>query len=103
MARIFVDYSNALAQAKKLERAAAELEDASNIMMRARNSVSGNWEGESSMAAMEKLSELIGENNKAKDNALAAASAIRRVVAKMKAEDKKLAAMARRTGSGGGF
>lgn len=91
MAFIQVDYNNAEAQAKKLEQAAAECQDAISTIQKELAELERGWQGNSGDAMKEKLSESLKELTRTKGELEQEAANIRTVAKELLDQDKETA------------
>lgn len=88
---IQVDFNNAEAQAKKLDQAASECQDAISAIQKELTELERGWQGNSGDAMKEKLTESLAELNKTKAQLEQTAANIRTVAKELLQKDQEAA------------
>lgn len=94
-----IDYDQALAQAKKLDQAAAKCGQAIKTLKTSKNNLSSFWKGKAYTAMDGKLNAQISSLTSTQAKLTAAANDIRTVVRDMQATDKNVSGIIRRVSS----
>lgn len=91
MGLISIDYADALAQAKKLQYAAEQCEEAERAANKVYAEVCDNWSGEAAEAFKAKIDEWKTENNRIKDEISNVSQLIKTVAKQIKEADEAAA------------
>lgn len=91
MGLISINYADALAQAKKLQCAAEQCEDAERAANKVYAEVCNNWSGEAAEAFKTKIDEWKAENNRLKEEIRDVSQLIKMVAKQIKEADEAAA------------